>query len=125
MIPILPEKHRVKHLKNPQVIFIGRKLISVTNHFEALIFVTGPNSNTTPGKAKTPNGADRFISNRSAINLELAQYKVNLIFINLIRHSFSSSLKSVRLLVSARKLSKSRIARIRLYAKRKATDLNR
>ncbi|XP_065221940.1 cell division cycle protein 20 homolog [Planococcus citri] len=37
----------------------------------------GPNSRaTTPGKSKTPNGGDRFISRRSAISLEMAQYKL-------------------------------------------------
>lgn len=47
------------------------------------MYTIGPTSTaTTPGKAKTPNGGDRFISKRSAVNLELAQYKVGCIYLN-------------------------------------------
>ncbi len=55
----------------------NRKVPSFSRTF---FFITGLNSNsTTPGKGRTPTGGDRFISNRSAVNLELAQYKVHFI----------------------------------------------
>lgn len=65
-----------KHRRNLQV-NISTRYWNRVIWFYHDIFILGPNStSTTPGKSKTPNGGDRYISRRSAISLEMAQYKV-------------------------------------------------